>query len=78
MLKYPEIPPINISIVPRIQPFWARTYGSDKTPDPIATAQSAKILPLIEPYSIFPKVLYAYVLLVPWKGLKSTPLGGSL
>jgi len=49
MLKYPEIAPINMRIVPRIHPFYFKTNGKDKTPAPIATAHKANILPLTLP-----------------------------
>ena len=42
---------------PRIHPFNLRTYGSERTPDPIAEAQSAKILPLRDPFPSLPKAL---------------------
>jgi hypothetical protein len=43
--------------IPRIQPFKPSTYGRERTPEPIADAQRAKILPLREPFSSFPKAL---------------------
>lgn len=42
---------------PRAHPFKAKTYGNDKTPDPIAEAHNEKILPLSEPFSSLPNAL---------------------
>ena len=49
--------PTMMKITPRSQPLSPSTYGSDKTPEPIAEAQRAKILPLKEPFPSFPKAL---------------------
>ena len=48
--------PSAMYAMPTAQPFNARTYGSDKTPAPIAEEQRAKMLPRIEPAPIFEKV----------------------
>jgi hypothetical protein len=40
---------------PKTNPLRASTNGNDNTPDPIADAQRANILPLSEPFSSFPK-----------------------
>jgi hypothetical protein len=42
---------------PKTYPLSASTNGNDNTPDPIAEAHRAKILPLSEPFSSFPKAL---------------------
>ncbi len=47
-----------ISNVPRIAPLVFNTKGNERTPAPIATAQSANILPLTLPCYNGPKVLY--------------------
>jgi hypothetical protein len=51
------IAPVSIKIMPRPQPHRPNTYGKLRTPDPIADAQSAKILPLTLPLLSFEKVL---------------------
>lgn len=48
---------------PRAHPFSFNTYGNCSTPDPIAEAQSANILPLKDPLSSFPNALLKKVLL---------------
>ena len=42
---------------PRITPFSLSTYGNERTPEPMAQAERAKIEPLTDPFSIFPKAL---------------------
>ena len=49
ILKYPDTAPIIIRSVPRIHPFNLSTNGNESTPAPMATAQSANILPLTLP-----------------------------
>ena len=52
-----------MKITPRTQPLSLRTYGNESTPDPIAEAHRAKILPLSDPFSNFPKARLAKFLL---------------
>lgn len=66
-LQQAAIAPTMISTVPITQPVRARTYGSDKTPDPIAAAHKEKILPLKLPFSSLPKVLLKTFFLA-WAG----------
>jgi len=62
MIKYIDqqaaIAPIQINSMPSPIPHSFKTKGRDKTPDPIADAQRAKILPLRLPLSSFEKVLF--------------------
>lgn len=62
--------PLIISKIPIAQPTLARTFGRAKTPDPIALAIKAKILPLRLPFCIDLKVLPKkfYLLLAPKLG----------
>jgi hypothetical protein len=57
MLKLPEIAPIVIRAVPSMDPFILSTYGRERTPDPIAVALKANILPLTVPRYLCPKAI---------------------
>ena len=63
MLQQAAIAPTTMSNSPNSQPHILSTYGSESTPDPIAEAQSEKILPLKLPLLNFPKALFMNVLL---------------
>jgi len=56
--------PTSIKHRPSTHPLSPSTYGSDRTPDPIADAHSENMLPLSDPLSSFPNALFAKFLLV--------------
>ena len=49
--------PRKINVIPNTHPLSAKTYGKERTPDPIAHAQRENILPLTLPAPIFENVL---------------------
>lgn len=57
-----------INIKPRTHPLRHKTYGKESTPEPIADAQRAKMLPRRDPLSNLPKALLKNVLLPPGLG----------
>lgn len=54
----PAIAPTIIISPPRINPLSAITKGRESTPEPIAAALSWNVLPLRDPFSSGPKVLF--------------------
>lgn len=64
MLQQAATAPININAIPSAQPFNAKTYGKDRTPEPIAQAQREKMEPLTLPFPTLEKVLSKNVLLI--------------
>lgn len=58
MLQQAAIAPIQMKINPSAIPQSAKTYGKDNTPDPIADAHKANILPRKLPLSSFENVLF--------------------
>jgi hypothetical protein len=49
-LQQAAIAPTIIRVVPTTHPVRAKTKGNERTPDPMADAQSEKILPLKLPF----------------------------
>ena len=72
MLQRAARAPININAIPSAQPFNAKTYGKDSTPEPIAHAQSEKMEPLTLPFPTLEKVLLKNVLLISPCGDKTS------
>jgi len=56
-LSYAPKAPTNKNVIPDTHPHRFRTYGRESTPDPIAEALKAKMLPLKDPASSLEKVL---------------------
>lgn len=63
MLQHAAMAPVAISMRPSIHPHKVKTYGNERTPDPIAEAHSENILPLSLPLLILPNALLKNVLL---------------